>query len=131
MAKVIRFFTSAFDVTKEQPNPINPIPGQSLLFWLIGKAQGTVAICAPEAEDWGWYSYAEWKGRQYLLGASAGEEDQDGQREWLVQIDKLRSMKERLLGQARMLHEDECVRYFRNLLEQEASFRDVSVDQGD
>lgn len=131
MAKVIRFFTSAFDVTKERPNPINPIPGESLLLWLIGKAQGTVAISAPEAEDWGWYSYADWKGRQYLLGASACEEDQGGQREWLLQIDKLRSVKERLLGQPHMLREDECVRYFQSLLEQEASFRDVCVDPGD
>ena len=128
MARVLRFCTAAFDITKERPNPINPIPGESLLLWLIEKAKGSVEISAPDAEDWGWYSYAEWKGRKYLLGASACDEDEDGQREWILQIEKQRSVKEKLLGRANMTPDDGCAQYFQRLLEGEASFREVSVD---
>jgi hypothetical protein len=128
VARVLRFYTAAFDVTKERPNPINPIPGESLLLWLIEKAKGSFEISAPDCEDWGWYSYAEWKGRKYLLGASASDEEEDRQREWVLQIHKQRSLKEKLLGEAKMSQDDECVLYFRVLLEQETSFRDVSVD---
>ena len=128
MARVLRFYTAAFDVTKERPNPINPIPGESLLLWLIERAKGVVEISAPATEDWGCYSYAEWKGRQYLLGASACDEEEDGQREWILQIDKHRSVKEKLLGRARMSQDDECAQYFQGLLEEEASFQRVSVD---
>ena len=85
-------------------------------------------ISAPDTEDWGWYSYADWKGRKYLLGASACGEENDGQREWVLQIDKQRSVKEKLLGRATMTQHDECAEYFQSLLEREASFRDVSVD---
>jgi len=34
MAHVIRFRTAKFDVSKERTNPINPIPDESLPFWL-------------------------------------------------------------------------------------------------
>ncbi|QOY90965.1 hypothetical protein [Paludibaculum fermentans] len=128
MARVIRFFTASFDVTKERPNPINPIFGESLLLWLIGKVQGTLEISAPEAEDWGWYSYAHWKGRKYLLGAAACATEKAGLREWVLQIDKLRSTKEKLLKHGHMSHDDECAQFFQNILEHEATFRDVSVD---
>jgi hypothetical protein len=128
MARVLRFYTAAFDVTKERPNPINPIPGESLLLWLREKAKGLVDISAPDSEDWVWYGYAEWKGRKYLLGARASDDKKDGQREWGLQIDKVRSVTERLLGWANMSEDDECAQYFQSLLEREASFRDVSVD---
>lgn len=124
MTRVLRFHTAVFDVTKERPNPVNPIPGESLLLWLIEQGDGAVKISTPAAEDWGWYSYAEWDGRKYLLGAS--EEEEDGQREWVLQIDKQRSVKEKLQGRAKMSHDDECAQYFQRLLER--SFRDVSAD---
>jgi hypothetical protein len=128
VARVLRFRTAAFDITKERPNPINPIPGESLLLWLIDKAKSSVEISAPDSEDWGWYSHADWMGRKYLLGASACAEEHDGQREWVLQIDKHRSVKEKLLGWERMSQDDECAQYFHSLIEQEASFREVSVD---
>jgi hypothetical protein len=128
MARVLRFYTAAFDVTKERQNPINPIPGESLLLWLIDQAKGSVEISTPDTEDWGWYSYAEWNGRKYMLGASASDEDEHGQREWVLQIHKHRSVKEKLLGRAKMSQDDECAQYFQGLLGREASFRGVSID---
>jgi hypothetical protein len=128
MARVLRFCTATFDVRKERPNPINPIPGESLLLWLIEKTRGSVEISDPDTEDWGWYSHTEWKGRKYLLGASACDEDEDGQREWVLQIEKQRSVKERFLGRATMSRDDECAQYFQRLLEGEASFQNLSVE---
>ena len=97
MARVIRFLTARFDVSSERPNPINPIAGESLLLWLREQVKPEVEMSPPEAEDWGWYSFVSWQGRQYLIGSSASEEeDEGGRREWILQIDKQRSMHEKL-----------------------------------
>lgn len=127
MARVIRFTTSKFDVSKERPNPINPIPGESLLLWLRSQALPEIAMSEPDAEDWGWYSSVEWKGRLYMIGSSASEEE-GSEREWILQIDKHRSVKEKLFGNEKMSQDDECARYFQRLLEGEASFNAISVD---
>jgi hypothetical protein len=127
MARVIRFTTSKFDVSKERPNPINPIPGESLLLWLRSQVLPEVDMSEPDAEDWGWYSSVEWKGRLYMIGSSASEEE-GGEREWILQIDKHRSVKEKLFGNEKMSQDDECAAYFQRLLEGEASFNAISVD---
>ena len=127
MARVIRFTTATFDVSAERPNPINPIPGESLLRWLREQAKPQLEITEPDAEDWGWYAFVEWKGRQYLLGSSASEEE-NGEREWILQVVKQRSLKEKLLAREKMQADDDCAQFFQNLLEHEPSFKDVSVD---
>ncbi len=127
-AAVIRFETMLFDVSKERPNPINPIHGESLLLWLGEKLEGTAMVPAPETEDWGWYVYLAWKGRTYLVGASASDEADDGSREWVLQIEKQRSLKERLLGREKMTVADECFATIKGLVESEPGFRRVSVD---
>jgi hypothetical protein len=53
MAHVIRLTTDKFDVSKERPNPINPIAGESLLVWLREKAKPRALLTEPDAEDWG------------------------------------------------------------------------------
>jgi len=126
MARVIRFTTDKFDVSKERPNPINPIPGESLLVWLRDRAQPRTQLTEPDAEDWGWYSYVDWDGRQYLIGASAS--DDEGEREWILQIDKQRTIKEKMLGREAMTADDECAHFFQTLLEAEAAFRGVLAD---
>jgi len=78
---------------------LNPIAGESLLVWLREKAKPQALLTEPDAEDWGWYSYVDWDGRQYLLGASAS--DDGGEREWILQIEKQRSIKEKILGAKR------------------------------
>lgn len=127
MARVIRFTTAKFDVSNERPNPINPIPGESLLWWLREVASPDVTVSEPDAEDWGWYSSVDWHGRSYLLGSSASEEE-NGEREWILQIEKHRSIGEKLLGKEKMSEGDECASYFQKLLENEAAFRNLTVD---
>ena len=127
-AIVIRFTTDLFDVTRERPNPINPIYGESLLRWLGDTLRDRVMVPQPEAEDWGWYVEIDWNGRGYLLGASASDEEGSGPREWVLQIVKHRSLSERLLGRAKMALDDECARIIRERLEREPAYADVTVD---
>lgn len=103
--RILRFTTAFFDVSKERPNPVNPIAGESLLLWLQAQARPQLELSAPEAEDWGWYSDVIVDGRAYTIGASAsGDEDDDeggnadprGAREWVLQIVKHRSVSEKL-----------------------------------
>lgn len=126
-ARVIRFTTALLDVTKERPNPINPIAGESLLLWLREKARPGFDVSEPDAEDWGWYSSVVHRGRAYLLGASASDEE-GAEREWILQIVKQRSFLEKFLGREKMSADDECARFFQALLENEPGFRNVSVD---
>ena len=127
MAAVIRFTTNAFDITRERRNPINPIYGESLLLCLRQKTMGRIPIARPEPEDWGWYADIDWNGRSYMLGAAAMEEE-NGRREWVLQVIKHRTIKERLLRRERMGPEDPCAEFFRRILAAEPLFSDVSLD---
>ena len=104
MHPVIHFQSRIFDLTAELENPINPIPGSSLLDWL---RQHVPAMSDPSPEDWGWYSELSLDGRDYLIGSCA-HESQDGDHEWVLQIDKARSLREKLFGQAKMTTADPC-----------------------
>ncbi len=127
MAVVIRFTTDLLDVSRERENPINPIYGESLLLWLGERIGSTHALTPPEAEDWGWYSMIDWHGRQYLIGSSASDEE-DGQREWILQIEKMRSFSEKLLGREKMTDDDPCAAHVQALLAAEPAFRGLSRD---
>ena len=127
MAVVVRFTTDLFDVARERENPINPIYGESLLRWLGERIGGAHALTPPEAEDWGWYSMLDWQGRQYLIGSSASDEE-GGQREWILQIEKMRSFSEKLLGREWMAQDDACAAYVQALLAAEPAFRGISRD---
>ena len=66
MTRVIRFLTAKFDVSAERLNPINPIPGESLLLWLREQARPHFELSHPEPEDWGWYSFVTLEGPPVL-----------------------------------------------------------------
>lgn len=126
MHHIITFVTDKFDVTKEDENPINPIYGQSLLLWLKDQVAETILLEKPEAEDWGWYTTINWKGRSYLLGASAMESDNSF--EWVFQVDKKRTIKEKLLGREKMDKEDECLLFFKSVFSSESEFKGIEVE---
>ena len=130
MIEAIYFKTSVFDVTKEEENPINPIYGKSLLVWLKQKLHGKVEITEPDAEDWGWYSELEWDGRNYLIGSVAYFEEGDdphSELEWVFQVDKHRTIKEKLLGKNKMTSDDSCFQFFKSLFEDEPKFNEIKI----
>jgi len=127
MTVVVRFNTKMFDVSRERPNPINPIAGESLLIWLRDRLRPTYQVSEPDAEDWGWYSHIEWAGTNYMLGSSASEPDDD-EREWVLQIVRSKSLKERLLGRGNATPSDPCVTHIVKLLSGEQGFHSVQVE---
>ena len=130
MKKVISFLSSKFNVTQEPKNGINASYGYSLLEWLLGNVSSSLKMTQPVAEDWGWYSMVEWKGRNYLIGATAliEEAESSGEVEWIIQINKSRSIKEKILGREKMKDDDPCFHYFKALIESEAEFIEVKVE---
>lgn len=119
-----------FDVTKERRNPINPIYGISLLEWLREELKGQLEISEPDAEDWGWYSELEYEGSKYLIGACAYFEEGDApttEIEWVFQVDKYRSFKEKIFGKNKMSESDSCFVFFKELFEKYSSIKYVEV----
>jgi hypothetical protein len=129
MHPVIHFQSRLFDIAKEPANPINPIPGASLLEWLRAKLPSDMAMSPPAAEDWGWYADLRFAGRSYLVGSCA-HESADGNHEWVLQIDKSRSLTEKLFGQAKLDTDDPCFSLIHRLILQEPAFTDISVERG-
>jgi hypothetical protein len=127
MDHVLRFRTSVLDVSRERRNPINPIHGESLLLWLAERWQGDSALSEPAPEDWGWYAHVSWDGRRYMLGASCSD-DEDGEREWILQVVKSRSIGERLLGRGKMTLDDGCLRELTRLIEGEPAFHELALE---
>jgi len=129
--KVITFKTSMFDVSQEEENPINPIYGQSLLNWLKDRISKVALLSNPDAEDWGWYSTLNWCERNYLVGAIAYFEEGDdpkGEIEWILQIDKSRTFKEKLLGQEKLTVKDSLFQLIKKTLDEESNFTGVCVE---
>jgi hypothetical protein len=127
-AAVLRFTTALFDVSREPANDINPIYGQLVLVWLAEKLEGEVLVPAPETEDWGWYVDVTWQGRNYMVGSSASEEEENGRREWVLQIVKHRSLKEKMMGREKMTRDDGLVQLLLRTLRVEPAFQDVVLE---
>ena len=119
-----------FDVSKEKENPNNPIYGISLLLWLREELKEIIEITEPDAEDWGWYSELDWQGNSYLIGASAFYEEGDdptGELEWVFQVDKYRSFKEKLFGKNKMTETDSCFVFFKEYFGKYQKIIDVEL----
>lgn len=133
MAAVISFTTDRFDdITAEMPNPINPIPGQSVLLWLreeLTRAQ--YRVTEPDTEDWGWYMQVEGEGGYYMVGASADAADPAPPVGWIVQVHKDRSMKGRVLGRGRMAPGESLVTLIARIVRADGRLQNVSVSEDD
>ncbi|MFK8027451.1 MAG: hypothetical protein AB8C40_05260 [Gammaproteobacteria bacterium] len=114
-----------FDSSQEDENPINPIYGQSVLKWIKEKTSGLVQMNEPTTEDWGWYSYAEWEGRKYLIGASAEQKSEDL---WCLQIEKQRTFMEGLCGKEKMTRDDGYLQLILSTLKGESQIKDVELE---
>jgi hypothetical protein len=131
MAHVINFKTSRFDVTKETPNPNNPIAGESMLTWLRGeleKAQYRATV--PDAEDWGWYVDVRGSDASYLVGASADAEGPSGGNiEWTIQVHKHRSAKDKILGRNKMAADDPLTALIERILRADPQMAELTIDR--
>ena len=130
MAYLISFRTARFDVSKETPNPINPIAGQSVLNWLREElSHHDYKVTEPDTEDWGWYIDVERGGVSYLVGASADAQGGTPDVEWIVQLHKSRSLKERLFGRNLLAADDPLFALIEKLVRADSRIAEVSVDK--
>ncbi len=126
----LSFTTAKFDVSLEAPNPTNPIAGQGVLRWLREELGNTGYACTePEPEDWGWYMDARGSEATYLVGASGEPEDSSPEVPWTVQVEKARSLADKLLGRNKLAGDDALVTELERLLRSEAAIRDLRVDR--
>jgi len=129
MAHIVSFRTRKFDVTAETPNPTNPIAGQSVLKWLraeLAKAQYTAT--EPDTEDWGWYIDVTGNDGSYLVGASADADGSTPDVEWVVQIHKHRSFRDKVFGRNKMATNDPVVALIERIVRADPQISEVSVD---
>lgn len=129
MAHLITFTTSRFDIATETPNPINPIAGESVLTWLRRQlAEHGYEATDPQAEDWGWYIDVQGPEASYLVGASA-DLGQVPAREWVVQIYRHRSWRDKLFGRNKLAADDALSACVESIIREGAGARDVQVDK--
>ncbi|MBI5622177.1 MAG: hypothetical protein HY924_00215 [Elusimicrobia bacterium] len=130
MAHIISFSTEKFDVSKETPNPINPIPGQSVLKWIRQNLRsGHYKATEPDTEDWGWYMDVAGGEASYLVGASGEPDKSKAAVEWVIQIHKHRSIIEKLLGRNKMDSNDPLSTMIERLVRSEKAIKNVEVDK--
>ena len=130
MAHLITFSTAIFDISQEEPNPINPIAGQTVLQWIRARLKGSgYKATEPETEDWGWYIDVEGNGSSYLVGASGQPEGPASDIDWTVQIHKHRSFKEKLTGRNKMSADDPLTALLEGFVRAEPAIRGVDVDK--
>src|SRR5687768_10597387 len=129
MTHLITFATSQFDVSAEAPNPINPIAGESVLKWLREKlVDSGYDATDPESEDWGWYIYVNGRGASYLVGASS-DIDQDPPREWVLQIHRQRSLRDKLFGRNQLADDDALSACIERIIRAGVGAQYVQVDK--
>jgi len=129
MALVLTFRSTSFDVTAEPPNPVNPIFGESALEWLGAKLkEGGYAVTEPSTEDWGWYIDAGRDAVHYLVGASA-EPEGAGPVAWTVQIEKHRTLKDKLTGRNRLAPDDGLCALVEKLLREDPGTSNLEVQR--
>lgn len=130
MSHQISFTTRKFDATKETPNPINPIAGESVLGWIRNELSKTGwDVSEPDAEDWGWYMIAQRSGSSYLVGASGEIANDTPPTEWIVQIHKQRTFIQKLTGKSKMTDSDPLSSEIEALIRRGGEFKNVDVER--
>ncbi len=130
MTVVISFQTGLFDTAAEPENPFNPIAGRSGLVWLQGKLDAVgYTSTEPDAEDWGWYIDVTGADASYMVGAIAftdEQPDKPSELEWLFQVDKSRSVAEKLFGKNKIGQDDALVQAIFTCLNHEDGIHAVA-----
>jgi hypothetical protein len=128
MAHLISFTTARFDLSDEKPNPINPIAGQSVLRWLREELlRAQYRVTEPDTEDWGWYIDVTGADASYLVGASADATEPTPTVEWIVQVHKNRSVKDKVLGRNKMAGDDPLFTLIEKIVRGDSRIERVSV----
>ena len=126
MVHLIYFSTDKFDPEKETPNPVNPIPGESVLLWLREQLAGTpYTTTAPDAEDWGWYIDVSGNDGSYMVGASGDLNETTDLVDWIFQVHKHRTFLQKVTGENKFEHNDELVSLITDVIRRDPTMRNI------
>ena len=133
MHYIVTFESDRFDLKGEDPNPINPIQGQSIGRWIAPLLESNgVETTEIAPEDWGWYLEARIGDRWYLVGFvgfPADEEPVGDVPELIIQVQKHRSFVERLTFKERMDESDRLLLLVVELVRALQDVRNVQVER--
>jgi hypothetical protein len=130
MAHLVTFRSSKFDTSTETPNPINPIAGESVLLWLREQLRSSpYQAAAPAAEDWGWYMDVSGEGASYLVGASAAADEPSASVDWTIQIQRHRSVIDKVTGANRMTDDDPLSVLVEGIIRADPGSGDVEAEK--
>ncbi|QEG41242.1 hypothetical protein [Roseimaritima ulvae] len=127
MTHLITFQTDKFDPRGESENPYNPIAGEGVLNWLRTRLAPAIALSKPEPEDFGWCCSVTVDECVYFVVASA-DLDQESPIEWALQIDKRRSLMDKLRGRNQHGPDDPLTAAIKSAIDTEQEFREISID---
>ena len=98
--------------------------------WLREKLSGSMyEVTAPEPEDWGWYVYVKGAGASYLVGASADARDTGRNIDWAVQIQRQRSLKDKITGANTLTVDDPLSALIEKIIRADADVGEIDVDR--
>ena len=130
MAHLVMFRSSKFDLSRETPNPINPLAGESVLLWLRDQLRSSsYQATAPAAEDWGWYMDVSGEGAAYLVGASADVGEPSASIDWTIQIQRHRSLIDKLTGGHRMTDDDALAALVERIIRADPEIAQVQAEK--
>ncbi len=130
MAYLISLRTAKLDPSKEPPNTINPIAGQSILVWLRDHVLASAhQSTEPDMEDWGWYIDVEVEDTWYMVGGIGyeNEDDDSDEHEWLIQVHKHRSLMDKLRGRNKLEADDPLLVTIVGALRADPGFTEVEI----
>ena len=96
-------------------------------YFFVGGAAGAAA--APAPEDWGWYVYVKGAGASYLVGASADTRETRRNIDWTVQIQRQRSLKDRITGANTLTIDDPLSALIEKIIRADADIGEIDVDR--
>lgn len=118
----IWFDSGRWDIESEPENDVNPIRGQSFLAWLRSELEALgYQVSGPDTEDWGWYLAVRCPGGHYQVGSIAWPSDKAGRADWMVQVWRHRSLRERLSGTGRMSRSDALMLALERIIREAAA----------
>lgn len=126
------FSTNRFNLSQPKEYFINECCyGDDLAEWLRAELLKLgIEATKPDQEDWGWYINLQHSANSYFIGigGNADDESSGNQGEWRLMIDKIRSLKEKLMGKNLMVENEEIVMILKRIVENEADMKLLRIE---
>ncbi len=129
----ITFESERFNITQVKDYFINECCfGDDVAAFLHEKlSELGIDVNEPGQEDWGWYLEVEHEGQWYFLGISGNLQEVPNSKvgEWQIIIEKVRTLKDKLLKKNRLSEDEELIHLLRRVLGSDPAIAKLSVEE--